>query len=83
MRGYLLSRLAQTALVFRRGLDVDTVALSAGAGKFFRALQRQATLIEAAGDAADADADFDVTSALALLIRFELIADITTRKQTS
>lgn len=74
---------AQTALVFRSGLDVDTVTLSAGAGKFFRALQRQATLIEAASEAADADADFDLTTTLALLLRFELIVDITTRKPTS
>lgn len=75
--------LAQTALVFRNGLDVDTVALSVGAGRFVRALQRQATLIEAAADAADADADFDLAPALALLIRFELIADITTGEQSS
>ena len=74
---------AQTALVFRSGLDVDTVALSAGVGKFFRALQTRATLIKAASEAADADADFDLASTLALLIRFELIADITSGQQTS
>lgn len=71
---------AQTALVFRNGLDVDTLELTAGAGRFVRTLQKGHTLAEAAGVAGNHDNEFDLTNAMALLIRSQLIAQITTRE---
>lgn len=68
---------AQTALVFRNGLDVDTLALSAGAGLFIKALQIDQPLAEAAAAAGNQDPAFDLAHAIAMLLRSELITQIT------
>jgi hypothetical protein len=65
--------LAQTALVFRSALEVDTLELSAGAGVFISALQRGEPLAEAAAIASGAQPDFDLANTIALLIRFQLM----------
>jgi hypothetical protein len=69
---------AQTALVFRHGLDVDTLALKAGDARFVSALQTGQSLLGAAQAAASSDAEFDLSHALALLLRWQLITHITT-----
>lgn len=69
---------AEVALVFRNGLDVDTLALSAGAGLFIGALQRGEPLVAAAATASSAEQEFDLAHAMAMLIRFQLITHITT-----
>lgn len=72
---------AQTALVFRNGLDVETLKSSAGAGLFVSALHMGQALAEAAGAASSGDHEFDLVNTIALLIRFELITNITTGGQ--
>lgn len=69
---------AQTALVFRHGLDVDTLELPAGEGQFVRTLQAGKSLRDAAGAAGSSDAEFDLSHALALLLHWQLITHITT-----
>lgn len=70
--------LAQTALVFRNGLEVDTLELSVGAGVFISALQRGESLAEAAAIASGAQPDFDLVNTIALLIRCQLMTHMTT-----
>lgn len=74
---------AQTALVFRNELDVDTVELPAGAGQFVKSLQMGETLAGAASTANSGDHEFDLVNTIAMLIRLQLIADITTVRQPS
>ncbi len=69
--------LAQTALVVRNGLDVDTLELTAGEGRFVRTLQKGHTLVEAADVAGNHDSQFDLVNSLAMLIRSRLITQIT------
>lgn len=69
---------AQTALVFRQGLDVDTVELSASGARFVKNLQTGESLLEAAEAAGSCDAEFDLSHALASLLRWQLITHITT-----
>lgn len=69
---------AQAALVFRHGLDVDTLELSAGNAQFVNSLQTGQSLLEAAEAAASSDTEFDLSQALALLLRWQLITHITT-----
>lgn len=69
---------AQAALVFRHGLDVDTLELSAGNARFVTALQCGQSLLEAAAAAASSDTEFDLSHALALLLRWQLIIHLTT-----
>jgi Putative DNA-binding domain len=69
---------AQAALVFRHGLDVDTLELSAADAQFVVALQTGHSLLDAAGAASNSDAEFDLSHALALLLRWQLITHITT-----
>lgn len=69
---------AQAALVFRQGLDVDTVELKPGDARFFKSLQAGDSLLDAAQAAAGSDADFDLSQALALLLRRQLITHTTT-----
>ena len=64
--------LPQTALVFRRGLDVETLEISAAAGAFITALQQGTSLL----GAASVDPTLDLPSTLALLIRQQLITRI-------
>lgn len=69
---------AQAALVFRLGLDVDTVELTPGDARFFSALQTGQSLLDAAQAATSSDAEFDLSQALAWLLRWQLITHITT-----
>ncbi len=69
--------LAQTTLIFRNGLDVDTLELTAHAGRFVAALQRGESMVRAAADAGWANHEFDLADALAMLIRLQLITGIT------
>ena len=69
---------AQAALVFRNGLDVDTLELSAGVGLFVRAVQMGETLVDAAGATGSGNHEFDLADTVAKLIRFQLITKITT-----
>lgn len=68
--------LAQTVLVFRNGLDVETLELAAGAGQFVKALRRGEALLAAAQAASSADEAFDLADTLALMIRSQLITHI-------
>lgn len=69
---------AQTALVYRQGLEVDTLELAVGVGRFISALNAGETLVDAAGMASH-DPAFDLIQALALLLRLQLITHITTK----
>jgi hypothetical protein len=71
-------RVAETALIFRRGLDVQTMAIAAATGALIMELKRGATLIEAIETAQNIDPDFALTDTLALLIRENLITAIHT-----
>ena len=72
----------ETALVFRNGLDVDTLQVAAGAAQCLIALQRADTLAEAAHAAASLDADFDLSQTLALLLRWQLMTQLSTGVRT-
>jgi len=63
----------QSACVFRNGLSVQVQAIDDGAALFYGALQSGATLLQAADDAAAHDATFDLTAALATLLRWQLL----------
>ena len=69
---------AQAALVFRNGLDVDTLELSTETGLFVSALQRGESLVAAADTASGGEQEFDLANAVAMLIRLQLITKITT-----
>lgn len=68
---------AQALLVARHAGAVTTLPLSAGAAAFVSALQMGQPLLEAADTASPRDATFDLTHALALLLRWQLITHIT------
>ncbi|OIP21885.1 MAG: DUF2063 domain-containing protein [Comamonadaceae bacterium CG2_30_60_41] len=68
---------AQTALVFRHALDVNTLELRPGAGVFIGALQAGQTLMAAASQASEQATNFDLSGALALLLHWQLITTIT------
>ncbi len=68
---------AQTALVYRHALDVNTLELTEGVGQFLCALNAGETLVDAAGMASH-DPAFDLPQTLALLLRLQLITHITT-----
>ena len=68
----------QTALVFRHALEVNTLELSAGVAPFVSALQAHQMLPDAASAAAALDPEFDLTHALTLLLRWQLITHLTT-----
>lgn len=69
---------AQTVMVFRNGLDVDTLELAAGTATFVTALETEKTLLDAAGAASSGDVEFDLTKALTLLLRLQLITHLNT-----
>lgn len=69
---------AQTALVYRAELDVHTMALAGTTAAFVSALQTGQTLLQAAETAASGDPEFDLTHALALLLRLQLVTHLTT-----
>jgi hypothetical protein len=68
----------QTALVFRHALEVNTLELPAGVAQFVSALQAGKTLPDAASAALELDPEFDLTQALTLLLRWQLITHLTT-----
>ncbi|MBT3068914.1 DUF2063 domain-containing protein [Rhodoferax sp. U11-2br] len=70
---------AQTVLVFRRDLAVDMLELFKGTAHFVQALLAGITLLAAADQATQCDAAFDLTQTLALLLRLQLITNITYR----
>lgn len=70
--------LAQTVLIFRKGLDVEALELAAGAGQFVKALQQGEVLLAAAQGASGADGEFDLADTLAKLIRLQLFTHIPT-----
>jgi hypothetical protein len=69
---------AQAALVFRQGLDVDTVELKPGDARFVKALLAGASLLDAAQAAAGSDAEFDLSQVLAMLLHWQLVTHLTT-----
>jgi len=72
--------IAQTALVYRENLDVFAVEVTAGTGTFVSTLLNGQTLADAALGACSIDPDFDLSSALALLLRLQLIIHLKTRE---
>jgi hypothetical protein len=69
---------AQSALVFRDGLDIQVLALSAGTAVFTAALLSGDLLIAAAAEATNLEPVFDLASTMARFLRFQLICSITT-----
>ena len=67
---------AESALVVRRGLDVLVVRLPAGAADFVASLQRGETLGAAASEALQATNTFELSAALALLLRHGALTTI-------
>lgn len=67
----------QTVLVFRDGLDVQTVDVSAGCGRFIDGLQNGQTLLTAAQMTIDSHAKFDLPQALATLLHWQLVTATT------
>jgi hypothetical protein len=67
----------ESVLVFRDGLDVEMLQLTLSQGRFVEALQRGATLSKAAERASVSDPSFDLPDMLALLMRWQLIIDMT------
>ncbi|GAB4215385.1 MAG: DNA-binding domain-containing protein [Rhodoferax sp.] len=65
----------ENALVFRHGLSVHIQTIPDGSAHFLTALQRGVTLLQAADEAADTDANFDLTQTLALLLRWQLLVE--------
>ena len=64
--------IAQQVLVFRAGLDVQTLQIPLGACCFLRRLHCGDALADAADEATGADAHFDLPGAIALLLRHPL-----------
>lgn len=65
--------MAQQVLVFRDGLDVQALQISAGAWTFFTQLQVRAPLGHAASAAAEVDPRFDLAATVSLLLRHPLV----------
>ena len=74
---------AQTLLVYRDALEVVFLAVAPAVAAFVIALQSGQTLSDAADAASRVETDFDLTSALALLLRLQLITHITHITQPS
>jgi len=73
---------AQAVLVFRHGLDVQTLELSEGMALFVNQLLGHASLPEATGAASDLDTDFDLSQTLGLLLRWQLFTHLNFGVQT-
>jgi hypothetical protein len=69
--------LAESALVYRQGLNVEMLQITGAQGRFVEGLQRGKTLSEAAQHAHTDDPNFDFPGTLAWLIRQQLLSDIT------
>lgn len=70
--------LSQSVLVYRTGLDVNALELAAGTSAFVSALLTGHFLIDAAQAASMMDREFDLTNALTLLLRLQLITHLNT-----
>ena len=69
---------AQVVLVYRAGLDVDTMELADGTGLFVSTLLAGQTLLDAAQAASNAAPEFDLTNALTMLLHLQLITHLKT-----
>lgn len=67
---------AESALIVRPGSDVLVLACDAGAAEFVRCLQRGCALGDSAACAATADARFELSSTLGLLLGHGVVASI-------
>jgi hypothetical protein len=70
--------IAQCVLVHRSELDVNALELATGTGAFVSALLTGQTLFDAAQAASGLDSEFDLTNALTMLLRLQLITHINT-----
>lgn len=70
--------IGQFVLVYRTGLDVNALELTAGTGEFVSAVLTGYALIDAAQAASSMKPDFDLTNALTMLLRLQLITHIIT-----
>lgn len=68
----------QNALVYRNGLDVETMELPEEISLFILSLQQGHCLVEAAGKAAQSYGEFDLAATMGQLLRLELITHIRT-----
>ncbi len=66
--GRIDAGIAQTALVTRPGMHVGVRGIGAGAAAFVESLAAGSTLAEAAGAGEEADGDFDLSGAIALVV---------------
>jgi hypothetical protein len=69
---------AQAVLVYRAGLEVQAQLLSVGIARFIKALLDLKPLPDCAHEASQDDPDFDLTSALSLLLRLQIITHLHT-----
>ncbi|PKO62283.1 MAG: DUF2063 domain-containing protein [Betaproteobacteria bacterium HGW-Betaproteobacteria-18] len=69
---------AQTVLVYRAALDVESMELAKASAAFVSAIQTGQPLLEAAQTASSSDPEFDLTNALAQLLRLQLITHFNT-----
>jgi hypothetical protein len=70
--------IGQFVLVYRTGLDVNALELTTGTGAFVSAMLAGQTLPDAAQAASSLDPEFDLTNALTMLLRLQLITHINT-----
>ena len=73
---------AESALLWRNGLEVEIRRIGQGTALFIGRLQQASTLAEAGAAAMAADAEFDPAATLALLIGCGAITGITTPRRT-
>ena len=71
---------SENALVIRPHLDVEVMRLTAGASDFVTHLLGGASLGSAVEQASPADAQFDLTGTVSLLMRTQALSSITTRR---
>ena len=69
---------AQVVLVYRAGLDVETMKLTDGTGRFVTTLLAGKTLLDSAQVAINMDPEFDLTTALTVLLRLQFITHLNT-----
>ena len=70
--------ITQCVLVYRSELDVNALELATGTGVLVSALLTGHTLIDAAQAASSMEPEFDLTNALTMLLRLQLITHINT-----
>lgn len=74
--------IAETVLIFRRGLDVETMLIPDAAGIFIDDLKSGSLLIDASQAALRADAAFALPHLIAILIREKLITNVSHAAQS-